>query len=324
MSSLPAVEPLRCRTTAYPVLHPHAVAAEDALAFLGACDGSTRFDEILAGHDVTDAVAEALGEVVWLERPVAGEPAAAGARTLILCAAPHAGWLAMGGHLLAQRHTARPLSVCCFISVAYDDGEDVRATPFEAAMTAHDEGDFCAQITGTETCFLDIPDQASRAALASGTFEESERAVRASLRLMLQHLITVERPTDVFAPAALSNDPDERLLFEIALEIFEDAFFAGTRFHLYEDVPAAGIQVDDFLARFESSYLDVAPWHADVTEQLEQKAVLVDVFRSTCGPAEELALRSAAARNAEWDGRDAAAHERFWTLRLAMPDPEGL
>ncbi|HEV7428952.1 MAG TPA: hypothetical protein VGQ46_21570 [Thermoanaerobaculia bacterium] len=312
------------RATAYPLTHPHAFAEEEALPFLTACDGMTPFAGILNEHEVTDAVARALGEVVWLEQPPPDASSDAEARILVLSAAPHAAWVAMGGHLLAQRGATRPLYVSCFTSVAYSDGSAVRATPFEAAMTARDEGAFCAGITGTETCFLDIPDRASRAALAPANFEESELPVRASVRLMLQHLITTERPTDVFAPAALTNDPDQRLLFEIVLEIFEDAFFAGTRFHLYEDVPAAGIQVDDFLARFESSYLDVAPWTADVSGHLEQKAALVDAFRSTCGPMEEAALRRAAARNAMWNGDAAAAHERFWTLRLTMPDPEGL
>lgn len=330
MPSPAALEALRGRSTAYPVAHPHAAAGygqpPEVAAFLAACDGRTRFDDLLARHALSGEVAGVLGSLVWLEhrRDDIAAPSASAPRMLILSATPHAGWLAMGGHVLAQRGSVRPLLVSCFSSVVYDDESEVRAMPFAASAAGRDEGAFCAALFGADTAFLDIPDWASRMALASGEVAENELAIRAAVRLMLQHLIAAEHPADVFAPAALADDPDQRMLFEIALEIFEDAFFTAARFHLYEDIPAAGIQVDHFLARFESSYLDVTPWNADITSQLEQKGALAGAFASSAVPDAEGAIRRASLRNARWSGQPGAAYERFWTLRLAMADREAV
>jgi LmbE family N-acetylglucosaminyl deacetylase len=334
--SAPAPLPsLRLLLSAYPCRLPH-VSIEGGETYLGrlkdpevgdaereflaAADGRTRFAEILArGPHLLAAGASRYA--VWLSRPLGTPPPpAAGERCLLLGAHPGDVELSMGGWALRRRGEARLTLLNCFTRQLATRLPESFGRRAEVTAVRRDESWLAAGILGVESRSLDLPEHALRHAedgLQRLTLppEELESALATALCDTLAELV----PDHLYAPAALGDDPDQRLLFDLLLELYDEGRFPGTRFHFYENFPPAAshLNVDDFLARFEGSYLDLDPWFEETAGVLPEKLALLEVFRSRLGLDRRPLLLAVGRRNARLARLAAAGAERFWTLRDA-------
>ena len=320
----------RLRLDAYPCALPHAAPAHGTpeRAFLTACNGARSFDEVLALDPAFAALAGEVDDVVWLDAPLAGEDAAATGPevevepVLVLSAHPEDAWVSMGGWLLAHRARVDATVVSCFTRVLQTHRPGEYRSVAEVSAVRADEAALCARATGCRTASLGLAQHELRLAEGAGRGAEGNDAVRRTLALLLHGMIERQRPARVFAPAGIGARPDAVLLRDAVLELFEDAWFPGVAFHLYEDFPfsAAYLGVDDFLASFENAYVDVQPWFHDATPQLDGKAALVSVFRSRLARPHETLVRKVAERNLflhRGHPPEARGAERFWTVGLA-------
>ena len=157
--------------------------------------------------------------------------------------------------------------------------------------------------------------------IPDGEFPEREQDVENLLRIALHRLIVETKPREIFAPAAIGNHPDHRLVFKIMLDFFDSNRFPGTKIHFYEDIPYAAsyYEIDNFLARFETSYITVRPWVEEISPVLNLKKTLCEVYRSQASPGFTELVERIAVRTAEFldppPGANATrAAERFWML----------
>ena len=178
-----------------------------------------------------------------------------------------------------------------------------------------------AAVLGVEARFLDLPEHALRHTsdgLQRLTLPADE--IAAALATALYDTVAELAPEQIYAPAPLGNDPDQQLLFDTLLELYEQECFPGTGYHFYESYPLAAshLNVDDFLSRFEGSYLQLTPWSEEITDFLPEKTALLEIFRSRLGLDRRALLLDVARRNARLARLDAGAAERFWTLGEAV------
>ncbi len=294
--------------------------------FLELADGRTPFADILGQRPWLMAAAGMSRHAVWL--PSALEPqAAAGPRCLVLGAHPGDAELSMGGFLLNRRGAARFTLLNLFSRQIETRVPDAFGSRVQVTAVRRDESALAAIMTRIETLHRDLPEYVLRQ-----TGNEDERMpmpgqdVETAVRIALYDAMAELAPEHVYAPAAIGNHPDQRLLFDAVLELFEEDCFPGVSYHLYENVPLAAsyLNVDDFLSRFEGSYLDPEPWFEDVTGVLAEKLTLLEIFRSRLDLASRRLLLEIARRNARLERHGLARHsdagmdaglERFWTLR---------
>jgi LmbE family N-acetylglucosaminyl deacetylase len=307
------------------LLDPEAGAAE--CRFLALADGKTPFAAILTAEPSAMGAAAASRHAVWLAQPLdrlapaAAARAGGGPRCLLVGAHPGDVALSMGGLVLVRGKQARFTELCCFSRQI--ETRVPRAFASQVAVTAvrRDESHLAAAVLGIDTRHLDLPeyvlrqtaDARDRMLLAPPEFE-------AAVRIALHDAIVELAPDQVFAPAAAGNHPDQRLIFDAIVELFERGDFPGTSYHLYENVPlaVAHLHVDDFLARFEGSYLEACAWYEEITEVLPQKLSLLEIFRSRLDLSFRPLLAAVARRDALLaDLPPGSAAERFWTLREA-------
>jgi LmbE family N-acetylglucosaminyl deacetylase len=327
----------RLLLSAYPCRLPHVRIADGETYFgrvkdpevgdaerqlLELADGRTPFAEILARgpHLLAGGVSR---YAVWLSRPL-GPPAlpAAGPRCVLLGAHPGDVELSLGGFVLRRRGEARLTLVSCFSRQLATRVPESFGSRTEVTTIRRDESLLAAGVLGAEARFLDLPEHALRHTgdgLQRLTLPAEE--VASALATALYDTLAELAPEHLYAPAPLADHPDQRLLFDTLLELYEEDCFPGTRYHFYESFPAAAshLSVDDFLSRFEGSYLELAPGFEEVTDVLPEKLALLEIFRSRLGLDRRQLLLDVGRRNARLARLGpAAVAERLWTLGEAV------
>jgi LmbE family N-acetylglucosaminyl deacetylase len=280
--------------------------------FLEHADGRTPFAEILSKgpHLLAGGVSR---YAIWLSRPLGTPPSpAAGERCLLLGAHPGDVELSMGGFVLRHRGKAR-FTLATRIPESFGSRTEVTAIRRDESMLA-------AAVLGVEARFLDLPEHALRHTengLQRLTLPPDEMA--SALATAVFDTVAELAPDHIYAPAPLGSQPDQQLLFDILLELYEEECFPGTVYHFYESYPLAAshLNVDDFLSRFEDSYLQLTQWSEEIADVLSEKTVLLEIFRSRIGLDQRALLLDVGVRNARLARLDAAA-ERFWTLGQAV------
>jgi hypothetical protein len=266
--------------------------------------------------------AQVIDSIIWLDEPLL-EPVAGGERQLILTAAPEHALLSMGGYLLNRRGRLDCLNAVCFSPTSSLRSAPALVTFNEELLARRDDANLWASAAGFRNSYFDLPAHSVRELTSTGEDRlASEKSVRSILNALIYRLIERHRPTHVFAPAAIGQNPDVRLLFEAALQIFENGYFPETSFHIYEPLPeaAAYIEVDSFLSSFENEYVRARGWFDDVTEVTPRKRHLMSLIR-TQQTSDELVplMNRIAARNSILSHRsDDASAERFWALELTF------
>ncbi len=324
---------LRAKRDAYPICLPHYALHEEAVwqgeewvremrageaGLAERCDGTQTLRALMDQAPGRARAAATARYLAWWPWPVASAPPPAPARaeTIVLAPHPDDAELSMGGWLAQQEHPASCLVVVCFGTLAHT----INGTAFpDATAVSHvraQEATLASRMTGVPVEVLDYPEFSIRHGLTPAALMPArEHHLGAALRRRLYALLQAHQPARVFGPAAIGTHPDHRLLFEIMLELFDEDCFPETRFDLYEEAPYAARYeaVDDFLARFDGSYLSVTPWPADITEVLPEKGALAGVFHSQFKPGIAEVVANIAARNAQRFGRTGGV-EVFWEL----------
>jgi LmbE family N-acetylglucosaminyl deacetylase len=309
------------RLDAYPLLPPagrHRASAQVNEAS-GLCDGTLPLREVLSRTDAASLV-PILGEMIWLGEPLSAFVLGA-ERCLVLSAYPEQAFLSMGGYLIKRRAQLDCLNVVCFSPPA--PASDNSSSHYnELRLARRDDAHFCARVAGVRNVMLDLPHQALRARLAIGTDRVAhETSIRTLLGGMIYRLIEAHEPRQVFVPAGVGTSADNRMLFDVAVQLFESGYFRTTRYELYEPVPDAAdyIDVDNFLSSFENVYTRLTPWFDDVTGVMPEKPELARALRSCRSDEAGPVIRSVLARNAVLarvpGGTDI---ERFWNLGLTF------
>lgn len=327
------VNPLVLDPRSFPLVRPHITCVDNEVYFgscriarvseaesnfLKECDGRLNLADV-AGRAGVDATCVTLCAhwLLWWGGQVAAAPPSPPAERLVFTATHTGAWLGMGGRLLLETRRRRTAVVTCFGSL----GESRFVEPFptlaEVSMAARDEAAFVARLSGVEQRVLNFPDHTLRERLEASGRTASEE-VPGALRSALLEVINAYRPSQIFAPAALGDAPDGRLLFETLLSLFAEGDIEG-ELHLFEDEPAVRGHrgVDEFLSSFEGSYLTPHEYYVDVTASFPEKASLIDVFRCTADRRAAVPWLQSAERNAALGGDAAARAERFWELNLA-------
>jgi len=330
---------LRLSPGAYPCLLPGLLPEGEAIhfgrfremlvgreevAFAVDCDGVTPYAELLDRHPGSDArVASCLPWLVWWDRPLAAAPVTAEERWLVVSPHPDDVELSMGGLLLRHRDDRAVRHLICFTHLLHTQYAEAFPTDCEATALRKDEAALSSRLLGADTLMLDLPEFPVRSGHAGEEgILEMEAAMERHVRIALLSEIDRWKPLHVFAPAAIGNHPDHRLIFDVILDLYEENHFPDVSFHLYEDAPycAAHLAVDDFLARFETSFCAVEPRIEEVSQVFHLKQMLSEVFSSQFTRREQRTLEAIAERNAALapgrrGGVPCRYAERFWALR---------
>lgn len=325
---------------AYPVLVP-LISIEDDSAFMGrtpldsfrepeirfsaACNGSLSYGDLLESYPECEMLVDSLPYLVWWDGPLTGDSGTTASSTgtsLVISPHPDDAEISMGGWLLNRRKQEAVSHVVCFSQSEHCRYPEAFPTPCEVSAVRADEVNLGAKLLGNSVTMLGFPESSLRNALDP---DEEPPALDKILKPILVEEITRAAPGHIFAPAAVGNHPDHRLIFDVVLELFEENRFPGIKFHFYEDLPyaASHLEIDDFLARFENAYLSVSPWFEDINGVFHLKQMLAEVFRSQFSPAVGEMVKKIACRNAflapgkktaDKIAKEIAAAERFWTL----------
>lgn len=324
----------------YPVLLPHFTVDEQHLRygdnflrvtepeereFAARCDGRTTFKEIMAALPSAAGRASTAPYLTWLSAPLGSAGAVADASPsatwLIISPHPDDAELSFGGTLLARPEGVQVINAVCFSDLIYT--QSPTAFPQSAVVNAvrRDEAVLAAAAVGMSVEFLGFPEFVYREVMCGdGDLSEAEKSTREALKVRLFQLIARHRPTAVFAPAAIGNHADHRMVFDAIIEFVDDDLFPETGFHLYEDYPySASYQaVDDFLARFEHSYLDATAHFTDISPFVARKLAVVDIYRSqfsrSIGAHVKAAAERIAAVAAHGKAQSGAGAERYWSI----------
>jgi LmbE family N-acetylglucosaminyl deacetylase len=286
-------------------------------------DGSTSFGDLARKTPGYANLDPFLDHLVWWDRPVQQQisPVEAGC-SLIISPHPDDVEFSMGGWLAAHRDSRRFVHAICFSQVAYTQFPEAFPSVCEATAVRKAEARLAASMLNLHNVDFELPDCELRLREPQEQFVAREQDIEKLLRVELYRLITAVQPSEIFAPAAIGNHPDHRLVFDIILDFFDAQRFPDTTLHFYEDVPysAAYYEVDNFLARFETSYITVRPWTEDISSVLDLKRTLCEVHRSQVTPGLLDTIERIAARTAEFLEpppealQEARAAERFWTI----------
>jgi hypothetical protein len=316
---------------AFPVVRPQVTWVDDDVyfgswpiarvtdvetRFLEVCDGTRTLSDAVRAADVDARCAARVASwLLWWDAEL-DEPLEASAPLdrLVLSARHVDAWLGMGGRLGAEASRQRTAVITCFGSLGATRFVQAFPTPMEATASSRDEAAMVARLAGTATAAWEFPDRDWRTALEET--EERHAALADAIRTLLLHLVERHVPKQVFAPAALGSSPDARLLFHTALGMYADGTLDG-ELHFYEDEPAIGgyRSIDEFLARFEGSFLTPREYYVDVTAAFARKASLVDAFRCTLDEDDRQAWCESAERTAAVSGIDGTRYaERFWRV----------
>jgi len=335
-SKTPKRRSLRLDFRAYPMRLPHFVfrdgelcfgaqplraATEDEAAFAAECDGKTLFRDLMARYPGATGFAASAPYLTWFPKPIGQENSQSGGEHwLVIAPHPDDAELSMGGTLLNRPPDTRVTQAVCFSYAVHTIFPASFASPAEVSAIRQDEGALAALASGAEAEFFGYPEFKLRETiLGENHLLDNEVVIKAALKLRIIASIDRAAPTQVFAPASIGNHPDHRMIFDIIVELVDEDRFPTITFHLYEDFPycASYQAVDDFLSRFEHSYLDVKTWHNPITDVLSEKTAVADIYRTQFRRSLDTHLVAVAERVALTGPRDeSTAAERFWTLGL--------
>jgi LmbE family N-acetylglucosaminyl deacetylase len=301
----------------------------DEIKLAAGLDGSVAYGELVERAPSYRDITPFLDHLVWWDRPLRNQPYTSnGAPCLVISPHPDDAEFSMGGLLVKQRDNQEFVNAICFSQVAYTQFPDAFPSACEVTAVRRSESRMAAAMLGLRCVDFEFPDFELRSReIAEEEFAEREQDVENLLRIALHRLIAEMKPREIFAPAAVGNHPDHRLIFKIILDFFDANRFPGTRFHFYEDIPysASYYEIDTFLARFETSYVTVRPWVEEISPVLDLKKTLCEVYRSQASPGLPELIERIAVRTAEFlllpDGRSSvslSAAERFWTLEESV------
>lgn len=287
--------------------------------FLHECDGSRTLAEC-AKAATADAVcvARLSSWLLWWERPVPSAPMPKGPIDRLVLAARHtAPWLGMGGRLALDAASKRTLVVTCFGSLGENRFVEAFPSASEVSAACHDEVELVARLTGVQQQIWDFPDDARRQMLFTTGLDVDDLAADTT-RAQVLDLIESLRPSEVFAPAALDSSADALLLFNTVLSSFATGNLEA-ELHFYEDAPVIdGCRpIDEFLARFENSYLAPQTYYVDIAPAFHEKSALASGFRCTIDQHDATAWLQSAARNGSLALPTTGFAERFWRLDAA-------
>ncbi len=330
----------RLALSGYPVILPHFTIQDgglyfgdsylramdpDEVEFAALCDGRMTFRDIIAVMQSAAGRAATAPYLTWLSEPLGAEAVAdtapEGGRWLVLSPHPDDAELSLGGTLFARPEGVDAVNIVCFSDLLYTQFAQAFPQPFAVNAVRRDEALLAGAALRVGVEFLGFPELAYRQAMAEeSSFLEVEKEIRQALKLRLLHVIRKHRPTHVFAPAGIGDHGDHRMIFDCVIEFVDDDVFPETTFHLFEDFPYSASQqaVDDFLSRFEYSYLDVVTHFQECTPFAARKAAVTDIYRSQFrrGITEHVqrAGKRTAAIAAKGAADDKAAAERYWTI----------
>jgi len=313
---------------------PVSECDEQELSFAARCDGQTVFRDIVAQDRLVGGVAATAAYLAWLKGPVqqaSPENAEGRERWLIISPHPDDAELSMGGALLKKKGAIDATNLVCFSQLGHTIYPHAFIKPAEVTAVRKDEALLAGAVAGLDVKFLDFPEFGLREALIpSKDFYDREKELREALKLRLYEAIARIQPTQIYAPASIGDNPDHRLVFDIILEFVDEDLFPDMVVHFYEDFPyaAAYEEVDDFLSRFEHSYLDVEGWSEDISAVMEEKQIVCDIYRTQFRRSLARSLEEVAVRTGELvayqDAEAAPASERFWTVGIfAVPGVDG-
>lgn len=328
---------LRNRSSWYPCLLPLVAChkdeimlgrvplatAPDSVALAPRFDGSASYGDLVRDDPAFRNIGALEDYLVWWDRPLEqrSEPPASGGR-LVISAHPDDVEFSMGGWLVNRRGRGDITHVICFSELDHTVLSDALPSACEVTAVRRAETSLAASMLGLYEVPLGLPDFGLRS--HERTVEdlaELEEDIAKLLKRELLRSIETSKPAEIFAPAAIGNHPDHRLIFDLILDLFDSDQLAGVAVHLYEDVPYAAAygEIDRYLARFENSYLAVTPWLEEITDALDLKQTLCDVYRSQASPGLRDLVGAVAMRTAEFlepsnGATGPRAAERFWTL----------
>lgn len=329
----PSVNPLVLHPRSFPLVRPQITCVDDKvyfgscpiaqvtqaeLDFLKACTGAHNLADAASAAGIEPTcVARVASWLLWWDRKVNGTPLLSPPVDRLVLSATHIGaWLGMGGRMLMESGQQRTAVITCFGSIGDTRFVEPFPTPAEVSMAGRDEATFVARLSGVQQRVLDFPDQDLRETLEARG-DGASGIIADALRSTLLEIIDEYQPSQIFAPAALGASADARLIFEILLSLFAEGDIQA-ELHLFEDEPAihGHRKVDEFLSRFEGSYLAPCEYYFDVTASFPEKLSLTDVFRCTMDRRAAHAWSQSAERNAMLGGGPANQAERFWNLNI--------
>lgn len=288
--------------------------------FLKSCGGMRTLAEIVNDTGTDARCAAHLARwFVWWDRAISEAPEASEAiERLVLTAGPEDAWFGMGGRLLLEAPQTSTMVLTCFGTLTGTRYREVFRTPDEVSTICRDEAALAARLAHVRQQVWGIPEQDVRYWGGSNHASEQE-ALAAILRGIIIDVLGKYRPRQIFIPTATRLFSDAKLLFEILLSLFVEGRLKAD-LHIYEDAPAANGHrpVDEFLSRFESSYIAPEEYFVDVTECIHRKFSLLEVFRCRFNRLGRDAWERSARRNALLAGFSGQRFvERFWKVGVA-------
>ncbi len=289
------------------------------LAFLNACTGQLNLANA-AGKAGVDAicVARVSSWLLWWRHAVEASPQPRRRVDRLVLSATHPGaWLGMAGRLLMEAPAQSTAVITCMGSLGDTHFIDAFPTLAAVSMVCRDEVALVARLARVQQSVLDFPDEDLRARmLADG--RDIAPLVEDTLRVSLLRILEEHQPAQIFVPCAMGESGDSRLLFDILVSLFAEGIIGG-ELHLYEDEPATRghRQVDEFLSRFEGSYLRPSEYFVDVTSSFAERLSVMEVFRGSMVQELRGPWSQTQHRNAVLAGFPGGIAERFWKLNVA-------
>ena len=287
--------------------------------FLRACTGDRSLaDSARIANADAACVARLSSWLLWWGRPVLSAAISPGPVARLVLGARHsAPWLGMGGRTLIEAPGLRTLVVNCFGSLGDSPFVDAFPSLSEVSAASRDEAALLSRLAGVQHSIWEFPDSMLRETLVDSG-RDVETLAATALQNQLLALIASLRPSQIFAPAALDGSPDAVLLFESMLSAFAGGLFEG-ELHFYEDVPPLdGYRaIDEFMSRFENSYLSPRAYDVDITSAFQEKSALVSALRCNIGQQSGNAWLQSATLRGALASPPVPYAERFWRLDVA-------
>jgi hypothetical protein len=329
----------------YPIAVPHLSSSRGVLYFgakalrqasereqslLSQCDGSVRFCDLATTPEDARAIAALSPWLLWWDGPLPAPPAPSLAPSrLVLSTSPASPWLAMGGRLLMEASTCPTTVVTCFGHSAQTVDPYAFGSPDEVAVITRDELSLVGRLTGVPHELWEFPARELRSDFdPDQSTSPSDAWLKSMLREVIEETIARTNPVEIFVPASSEPDSDAGVVLDVVLAMFIDGLLGASKIHVFESsaVVSGARAVDEFLGRFENSYLKLPEYFVDMTPRIAHKASVLEVFRSRV----DRKSREQWLESTSWNSSIGDLHctcettesrgghaERFWAVSLA-------